>query len=181
MAFKYQITNQDGIYFMTTTVIGWIDAFTRKELAEVVIDSLVYCQKHKGLVIYAWCLMPSHLHFIGSVGEGKKLSDVIRDFKKFTSKRIISTIKEINESRDWMLNKFQFAAKIHPKNEEFKFWQDGFHPIELFSPEFAIQKLNYLHQNPVQSGLVALPEHYLYSSASNYAGELGLIDVVYLI
>jgi len=163
MAFKYNVTNQNDLYFITTTVVGWIDAFTRKELAQVVIDSLKFCQHHKGLVIYAWCLMPSHLHMIVSAEEGKKLSDIIRDFKKFTSKRIVSTIKEINESRDWLLDKFSFAATVHSKSDEYKFWQDGFHPIALYSNEFKDQKLEYIHNNPVEAGIVHEPEHYINS------------------
>jgi len=180
MAFKYNVTNQNDLYFITTTVVGWIDAFTRKELAQVVIDSLKFCQKEKGLVIYSWCLMPSHLHMIVSAEEGKKISDIIRDFKKFTSKRIISTIKEINESRDWLLDKFSFAAKVHSKSEEYKFWQDGFHPIALYSNEFKDQKLEYIHNNPVEAGIVHEPEHYINSFAINYSGGLGLLDVVFL-
>ena len=119
MAFKYTVTDQSDIYFITTTVVGWIDAFTRKELAEVIIESLRYCQSEKGLIIYAWCLMPSHLHMIVSAKETYKLSDIIRDFKKFTSKKIIKTIQEINESREWLLDKFSFAARINMKNKEF--------------------------------------------------------------
>lgn len=146
----------------------------------MVIESLKFCQKEKGLIIYAWCLMPSHLHMIVSAEEGKNLSDIIRDFKKFTSKNIISTIKEINESREWLLDKSSFAAKINTKNKDYKFWQDGFHPISLETNYFIEQKLDYVHQNPVVAGIVAEPEHYLYSSAINYAGGLGLIDVVFL-
>jgi len=180
MAFKYSVNDQNDIYFVTTTVVGWIDAFTRKELAYVIIESLRYCQREKGLIIYAWCLMPSHLHMIICAEEGKKLSDIMRDFKKFTSKRIIRTLKEINESRDWLLDKFAFAAKINAKTEDYKFWQNGFHPIALYSNEFKDQKLDYIHNNPVESGLVYEPEHYQYSSAINYSGGLGLIEIVYL-
>ena len=180
MAFKYSVTNQNDIYFITTTVVNWIDAFTRKELAYVIIESLKYCQEKKGLIVYAWCLMPSHLHMIVSAEEGKHLSDIMRDFKKFTSKRIIKTINEINESRDWLLDRFSFAAKINTKTEEYKFWQDGFHPIALYSNEFKDQKLDYIHNNPVEAGIVSEPEHYNYSSASSYSGGLGLIEVVYL-
>lgn len=180
MAFKYQVTDQDGIYFITTTVVWWIDAFTRKELAEIVVDSLAYCQKEKGLLIYAWCLMPNHLHLIVSAEEGKNLSDIMRDFKKFTAKKIIATIKEINESRTWMLNKFEFAARIHPKNKEIKFWQDGFHPIILFSNYFMDQKLNYIHQNPVKANIVSDESYYVYSSAIDYSGGKGLLEVVFL-
>lgn len=180
MAFKYSITDQNDIYFITTTVIGWIDVFTRKELAEVIIESLKYCQSNKGLIIHAWCLMPSHLHMIVSAKENYKLSDIIRDFKKFTSKKIIKTIGEINESREWLLDKFSFATRINIKNKEYKFWQDGFHPIALYSNEFKDQKLDYIHNNPIESGIVLEAEHYNYSSAVNYAGGLGLLEVVYL-
>ncbi|PWS27522.1 transposase [Pedobacter yonginense] len=180
MAFKYNVTEQNDLYFVTITVVGWIDAFTRKELSYVIIDSLKFCQEKKGLILYSWCLMPSHLHMIVSAKEGNRLSDIIRDFKKFTSKRIISTLKEINESRDWLLDKFSFAAKTHSKSKEFKFWQDGFHPIALYSNEFKDQKLDYIHYNPVEAGIVAEPEHYLNSSAINYSGGLGLIDIVFL-
>ncbi|MVN22058.1 REP-associated tyrosine transposase [Mucilaginibacter arboris] len=175
MGFKYKVSN-NGIYFMTVTVIDWIDVFTRKELAEIVIESLKYCQKEKGLVLYAWCLMPSHLHLIASAEENTKLSDILRDFKKFTSKSIVAVIKEINESRkEWLLDKFEFAGRTNFKNKEYKFWQDGFHPIELDTNAMMGQKLDYLHYNPVAAGIVYEPEHYVYSSAINYAGQQGLI------
>jgi len=180
MGFKYKVGDPNGIYFITTTIVGWIDVFTRKELAEVIIESLQFCQSKKGLIIYAWCLMPSHLHMIVSAEEGKNLSDIMRDFKKFTSKKIISTIKEINESREWLLDKFSFAARTNSKSDEFKFWQDGFHPISLETNLFIDQKLDYIHNNPVEAGLVYEPEHYVYSSALSYSGGLGLIEVVYL-
>ena len=124
--------------------------------------------------------MPSHLHMIVSAKENYKLSDIIRDFKKFTSKKIIKTIGEINESREWLLDKFSFAARINIKNKEYKFWQDGFHPIALYSNEFKDQKLDYIHNNPIESGIVSEAEHYKYSSAISYAGGLGLLVVVYL-
>lgn len=122
--------------------------------------------------------MPNHLHMIVKAQEDKDLSDIIRDFKKFTSKKVIQTIQQINESRDWMLDKFQFAAKINAKSDKYKFWQDGFHPILLESDYFINQKLDYIHQNPVKSGLVFQEEHYVYSSAINYLGDKGLLDVV---
>ncbi|MGN7987731.1 REP-associated tyrosine transposase [Pedobacter sp. 22226] len=180
MAFKYSVTDQNDIYFITTTVVGWIDVFTRKELAQVIIESLNYCQSKKGLIIYAWCLMPSHLHMIVSAEENYRLSDIIRDFKKFTSKKIIRTIVEIKESREWLLDKFSFAGRTNIKNKEYKFWQDGFYPIALYSNEFKDQKLDYIHNNPIESGIVSEAEHYNYSSAINYAGGLGLLEVVYL-
>jgi len=123
MGFKYTITSNEK-YFLTLTVVDWIDVFTRKELCEIVTDSLRYCQQNKGLQVYAWCLMPSHLHLVASVGEGADtLSDVMRDLKKYTSKLTVKTISEIAESRKkWLLNHFAYAGKYDPKIKNYKFW-----------------------------------------------------------
>ena len=181
MAFKYQIRT-DGSYFLTFAVVDWVDVFTRKELAQIVIDSLKYCQKAKGLQIFAWCLMPSHIHLIASAGLNGNLSDIMRDLKKFTSKQIVEAIKEIPESRrDWMLNRFEYAGRYNSKIKDYKFWQDGLHSIELYSEKFFKQKLDYIHENPVEAGLVWEAWHYKYSSAIDYWEKgKGLIDVEYM-
>ena len=94
-------------YFVTLTIVEWIDIFTRPAYKYLVIDALNYCVDRKGLKIYCWCLMSNHLHMIASASEDNNLSDIIRDFKKFTSKQIVDTIKKIPESRqDWLLNLF---------------------------------------------------------------------------
>src|SRR6185437_13122245 len=140
MGFKYTITTREK-YFLTITVVDWIDVFTRKELSEVIINALKYCQQHEKLQIYAWCLMPGHLHLVASVDDDEiTLSDVMRDFKKFTSKQVVKTIKEIAESRrDWLLTHFEYAGKYNTKIKDYKFWQDGLHPIELTSGKFIDQ------------------------------------------
>lgn len=173
MGFKYRITTNDELYFLTLTVVDWIDIFTRKEFCEDLVDSLRYCQQNKGLKIYAWCLMPSHLHLVVSVDpDSGKLSDIMRDFKKFTSKKIIKSINEIAESRrDWLLDRFYFAGKYDPKIKNYRFWQEGLHPIELSTTKFIDQKVNYIHQNPVEASIVYSAEHYVWSSAGQYAGE----------
>jgi len=180
MGFKYAITSNEK-YFLTLTVVDWIDVFTRQELCEIVIDSLKYCQQHKDLQIYSWCLMPGHLHLVASSGSEKHtLSDIMPDFKKFTSKNIVKTIGEIAESRrEWLLRHFEYAGKYNPKIKDYKFWQDGLHPIELTSGKFIDQKINYIHQNPVEAVIVYRAEDYKMSSAAQYAGELnGLLDVM---
>ena len=180
MGFKYRITN-DEIYFITITVVDWIDVFTRKELSEEILMSLKYCQQRKGLKIYAWCIMPSHLHLVVSVEQGENsLSDVMRDFKKFTSKKIVELVGQIAESRrDWLLRHFEYAGKYNPKIQGYQFWQEGLHPIELTTTKFIEQKINYIHQNPVEAGIVYRAEDYVLSSAAEYAGEVtGLLDVL---
>ena len=110
------------------------------------------------------------------------LSDVMRDFKKFTSKKIVQSINEIAESRkDWLLRHFAYAGKFNPKIKEYKFWQDGLHPIELSTAKFIEQKINYIHQNPVEAGIVFRAEDYILSSAAQYSGEYNALLRVTLI
>jgi putative transposase len=178
MGFHYKIT-EGKVHFVTLTVVDWVDVFTRKNHKIAIIDSLKYCQENKGLEIYAWCLMSNHLHMIISAKEGIKLSDILRDLKKFTSKKIVDLIQQEPESRrEWLLDRFEFAGRYNTKIKDYKFWQDGNHPIELYSHEFVKQKLNYIHNNPVEEMFVSEPHEYLFSSARNYADLIGMIDVI---
>ncbi|POY35045.1 transposase [Solitalea longa] len=169
------------LYFLTITVVDWVDIFSRPVYKHIIIDSLKHCQKQKGLEIYAWCLMTNHLHLIVSVSPDNfySLSDILRDFKKFTSKAIVEMIEKENESRkDWILNRFEFAGKYDPKIKCYKFWQEGNEAKEIHSNEFLEQKIEYVHQNPVVAEIVNEPEHYKFSSAVDYAGGKGLLEVI---
>jgi REP element-mobilizing transposase RayT len=176
---KYKATNIDKAYFVTTTIVGWIDLFTRKSMKDVITNSLKYCQENKGLVIYAWCLMPSHLHLICSSSSELTISEIMRDFKKFTARDLLNKIKNTPESRrEWLLAFFANECKHLKRNQKFKVWQNGYHAEELFSNKFIYQKVEYVHNNPVVDGVVELSEDYLYCSAPIYAGKEGIIDVV---
>ena len=106
------------------TVVDWIDLFTRVNHKNLLIDSLKFCQENKGLNIFGWCLMPSHLHMIVNTTEPFQLDDVVRDFKRHTSKYLIAQIENEPESRrEWLLERIKFAAKIHPKNKNYKVWR----------------------------------------------------------
>ncbi|MBI1767135.1 MAG: transposase [Bacteroidetes bacterium] len=178
MSEKYKFTDEQGMYFVTMATVGWVDLFTRWELKHVIIDSLRHCQKEKGLVIHAWCLMPSHLHMIVST-KGEKLSDIMRDFKKFTSKELIRAMEHINESRkEWILELFSDVADHLKRVSKYKLWQDGNHPELLMSARFTQQKLDYLHDNPVADEIVDEPEEYRYSSARDYySKKKGYLEV----
>ena len=181
MSIKNKIES-NSIYFLTLTVVDWVDTFTREEYRQIIIDSLKYCQKEKGLEIYCWCLMSNHLHLIAAGKENGQytLSDILRDFKKFTSKAIVQMIKDIPESRrKWLLDRFEFAGRYNKKIEFYKFWQDGNEPKDVYSAEFLQQKIEYIHNNPVRAGWVNEPQHYKYSSAIDYAGDKGLIEVIF--
>ncbi len=158
--------------------MGWIDVFTRKNHRDALIDSIKYCQKEKGLVVFAYCVMSNHIHIIANTNSPYLLKDTIRDLKKFTSRKIISLIQNEPESRrEWMLNYFATEAATHTKNIHFKFWQDGNHAIELFSEKFVWDKINYIHNNPVEAGFVKQPQEWIYSSATNYQEMESLISV----
>ena len=161
----------------------WVDVFTRKAYCDIVLDSIRFCQAEKGLALHAWCLMSNHLHLIGSA-KNEDLSDILRDFKKFTSKQIIEAIiNNKQESRKgWMLRIFKEEGSKNSRNKSYQFWRQDNQPQELYSPKFVFQKINYMHYNPVIAGIVERPEHYLYSSARDYNAtkKCGLLDLEFL-
>ncbi|MES2588474.1 MAG: transposase [Bacteroidota bacterium] len=164
-----QNIKSNSSYYLTMTIVDWVDVFIRKNHCDAIIDSLKYCQENKGLVVFAYCIMSNHIHLIVNVDEPHQLKDTMRDFKKFTAKQILLQIQNEPESRkEWMLKIFSEKAGVSPKHKNFQFWQEGNHAIEVFSHDFVWTKINYIHNNPVKSGLVKEPHHWIYSSASNY-------------
>lgn len=161
------------------TVVKWLDIFTRKNHRDAIIDSLKYCIKNKGLNVYAYCLMSNHLHLIVNCDEPFELKDVIRDFKRHTVKQILFQILNEPESRrEWIVELLKHEGKKSSQNESIKFWQGGNHAIEVYSQKFVWDKISYIHNNPVVEGLVENPEHWVYSSASNYFNDKGILEEV---
>ncbi|PSR55413.1 transposase [Adhaeribacter arboris] len=160
-------TYEGGLFFVTLTVVGWIDVFIRREYCDCLIQNLKYCQEKKGLQLYAYCIMSSHVHLIAAAKIGT-LSDILRDFKSYTAKQLLQLIQDNpQESRkEWLLYLFQHFARKNNHNIEFQFWQHHNHPIDLSSNELIEQKLSYIHQNPVNAGLVNEAQDYFYSSAN---------------
>jgi len=179
MSTKYKFIDPEGIYFVSFATVGWVDIFTRKDYKETFMESLRYCQKQKGMQIHAWCLMTNHAHLIFSSQEPGKHSNILRDLKKYTATTLIKCIKSNpRESRkEWMMKVFRKAGARNSNNSTFQLWQQDNHPIEIYSPKVISQKLQYVHNNPVVEGIVAEPEHYLYSSAMDYAGRQGMIPI----
>jgi len=179
----YKIRNQSAIHFITFAVVEWVDVFTRKEYRDIVLDSIRFCQVEKGLLLHCWCIMSNHLHLIVSAKQNN-LSDILRDFKKFTSKQVIKAIEDNKQEsrKDWMLQIFRKEGAKNSRNITYQFWRQDNQPQELYSPAFIFQKMNYIHNNPVESGIVECPEHYIYSSAKDYfeTKKCGLLDLVFL-
>nr|WP_255369939.1 transposase [Mucilaginibacter sp. OK283] len=152
---------------------------TRRAYKDIIVESLKYCIKHKGLQLHGWVIMSNHVHLIISTND-KPMQDILRDVKRHTSKAITKAIIEnVQESRrEWMLWFFEREGKSNPNNENYQFWQQGNHPIEIYTNKVLDQKLDYIHNNPVTAGWVDEPHHFLYSSARDYAGGKGLIDII---
>ena len=179
MSSKYKVGDHSTPHFVTFTVVGWVDVFSRETYKEIFINSLKFCIQNKGLLLHAWVIMTNHVHLIIS-SVSNKIDALVRDIKKFTSKQILVAIMDssIESRKEWMANMFAYAGRNNSSNKEFQFWKQYYHPVEL-STDFRLhQRLNYLHNNPVKSGLVWEPWHYKYSSATDYyTGQKGLIEL----
>ena len=178
MSRNYKFHNPEGLYFVSFAVVEWLDVFTRNEYKDILLESLSFCQKEKGMEIIAWCIMTNHAHLIFKIIDGGKPELVLGDFKRFTSKKIVKAIKNNSkESRkEFLLEQFQKAAQKSSNVTNYQFWRHDNKPIELWSTKVIHEKLNYIHQNPVEAGLVYKQEDYVYSSALDYAGENGLLE-----
>lgn len=164
MGHAYVIRDQGAMHFVTFTVHQWVDVFTRPLYREILLESLRHCQTHKGLEIYAWVIMSNHCHLMLRA-QDENLSDIIRDFKKFTSKKIYKSIQENSKEsrREWLLMSLSIEGRIW-------FWNEGYHGEEVLSKEFFESKVDYIHANPVVAGIVAKEEEYLMSSAGDFYG-----------
>ena len=121
--------------------------------------------------------MSNHIHLVLHSCEGN-LSVLIRDFKKFIAAKVLEKIQIEPESRrDWMLERFKLATESHSRNKNYQFWQYGNHPEEIYTNKFMWSKLDYIHLNPVRAGIVEKASYYVYSSASNYVNDTGLLKI----
>ena len=180
MSTGYQIEDQYAIHFLTPTIVDWVNVFTQKSYRDVIMNSLAFCVKEKGLVLYGYVIMTNHLHLLARSEPGK-LSDTLRDFKKFTAGIILEKIQNEPESRrEWMMHRFAWNAAQNKRSSDNQFLTHENHAEVIISDKFFNQKLNYIHENPVREGWVEKPVDYIYSSAKalllNVSGPLSLSD-----
>jgi REP element-mobilizing transposase RayT len=182
MPSKYIISDHQDVHFISFASVQWVDVLSRPLYKDIVIDALRYCQKEKGLILYAYVIMTTHIHLIAAARDGFNLSAILRDLKKFTSKRLYEAVQENPEEsrKSWMLWLFRSAGQANPNNKNFQVWQQDNRPIQLSTVEMVRQRLDYLHNNPVEEGIVFEPENYVYSSAGDYSGRKGMLEIEYL-
>ena len=183
MSTKYKFTDKQGVYFTTSTVVDWVDIFTRDIYREILLESIRFCQLNQGLIVHAWVLMTNHLHMICSFKKDKDPGLVLKNMKSFTAMKLIDAIiKNPAESRrENILAVFEAAGKKSSSNFRFKFWEHENHPVLIDSLLLYNQILNYLHWNPVVAGFVDEPWYWKHSSAIDYfTGKKGLLDLIIL-
>ena len=181
MSRKYKFYNKEGLYFVSFATINWIDLFVREQYFTIVVESLDYCRKNKGMEIYCWCIMPSHIHLIIRAKENNP-DAVLGKFKEYTSKKLQKEIEgnQQESRREWMLKTMEQAGQKSSNVKNRQLWQHHNKPIELWSPEVIDQKVDYIHNNPVEAGFVAEPWHWKYSSAVDYSGGKGLLEIDFI-
>ncbi len=123
MSRKYKMLDKQGLYFVSFAVIEWIDVFVRDIYFTVLVDSLNYCQRKKGMQLYCYCLMPSHVHLIFR-DRNLNPSKLLKEFKTYTSKEMRIAIEEnIQESRkEWILRMMLEAGKKNSNVTDYQFW-----------------------------------------------------------
>lgn len=185
MSERYKIHYPNDLYFVTLTIVGWIDLFTRRDYCEVIIENLKFCKEHKGLNIHAYVIMSSHIHMIVSSDRREGLAKTLREFKSYTARLILELVYTPGESRkEWLMHNLKFFANRFRPNREHMVWKADNHPIHLWSKKVTLEKLNYIHENPRAAGLTYAPEYWVYSSLSNYLDmpskmEVSLLDIAY--
>lgn len=179
MSIRYKFRDDYATYFATFAVVNWIDVFTRNDYRQIVVDSINYCIQNKGLKVHGWVLMTNHVHLLISLQENSsvRLSDIMRDMKKYTAMQLIKNIRENpRESRkEWLIYMFGRNGKFNSNNTNFQFWQQDNHPIQIKDNKQFTQTLEYIHNNPVNAGFVDEATAYPWSSAKDYAGIKGLV------
>ena len=178
MSRKYKFHNPTGIYFVSFATVHWIDVFVREDYFNTLVECFKYCRENKGLDLFAFCILPSHVHLVFR-DKNEDPGKLIKEIKTFTSKQLQQQILENSkESRkEWIIWMMEQAGKKNSNVKNRQFWQQHNKPIELWSNKVIEQKINYIHNNPVEAGFVTEPFYWKYSSAANFAGELGVMEI----
>ena len=169
---RYRFADGRQPHFLTSTIVGWLPVFTRAETVQIVLDSWRFLQQHQRLVLYGYVILENHLHWIAAADDlGKEAGN----FKSYTARCILDLLEECKAHT--LLQQFRYYKLRHKIDQTYQLWQEGSHPKAIESEEMMVQKLEYMHNNPVKRGYVDEAVHWRYSGARNYAGRQGLIEV----
>jgi REP-associated tyrosine transposase len=169
---RYSFGEATTPHFLTCTVVGWLPVFTRPETVQILLDSWQFLQDQGRMTLLGYVVLENHVHFIASA---ENLPKEVGDFKSFTARRIIDSLAERHVKT--LLDGLEFHKVRHKSDRRFQLWQEGSHPKVNETEAMMRQKLEYIHDNPVNRGYVSDPTHWRYSSARNDAGIEALVSV----
>jgi putative transposase len=170
---RYNIFETEYPYYCTCTIVAWLPVFIHPWAVQIIYDSWKYLQKNAQFKLFGYVIMENHLHCIA---QGPELAETLRRFKTYTARHILDGFRE--RGHDTMLRELRFFKAAYKTDQEFGFWQEGSHPKQIDHDEMMLQKLDYMHYNPLRRGYIIDPTHWRYSSAANYLGQPGLIEVI---
>ena len=170
---RYRIFETEYPYFMTCTIVGWLPVFTRPEAVQILFDCWSFLKENKEFKLYGYVVLENHVHLVASAPD---LPNAMKSFKMYTARQIIDLLERHEASV--LLQQLRDYKLVHKTKSEYQVWQEGSMPKQIGGRDIMNQKLEYMHLNPVKRGYVDDPLHWRYSSARNYAGQKGLVDVV---
>ena len=169
---RYKMYEPTHPHFVTCTILHWLPIFTRKESVKIIIDSLKFLQEKDNLKLYAYVILENHLHMLV---QSDDLPKTMESFKKYTANRILKLLKEENVKT--LLEQFKFYKKAHKTDKEYQIWEEGYQPKLMQTDTMMRSKIKYIHENPVKRGYVDDATHWRYSSARDYDGVQGLVEI----
>lgn len=171
---------KQACYVMTFNTVDWVDVFIRPVYKQIIVHSLNHFIDHKGLTIYAWCLMTNHLHLLAQAKDGAVIAEIEKEFKSFTAKKILEAIDtEPDTRKKWMMDRFENFSNLLGFLKKFQVWQTCSSPafIDLSKKDILVEYVEHIHANPVRDRIVDTDADYLYSSARDYSGMKGLVQI----
>ena len=169
---RYKIYEPTYPHFITCTVLHWIPLFTNQESVAIILSSLKHLQESDNLKIYSYVILENHLHLVASSDDVNKS---MQKFKSFTARELLKLLEQKNATT--ILEQLAFYKKAHKTQTEYQVWQEGIHVKLIHSESMMIEKINYIHNNPIKRGYVDEAKHWRYSSARDYEGVIGLLEV----
>lgn len=160
--------------FFTATILEWKSLLADDNYKDIIIKSLKFLKEEGSIVIYAFVIMPNHIHLIWQIQDGYKQDNIQMRFLKFTAQQMKFKLIDTNDPR---LNQFV----VNAKDRNYQFWQRNSLSIDLWTHDVFMQKMDYIHNNPLQEKwrLAEFPEDYKYSSAKFYYSghdEFGILS-----
>ncbi len=159
--------------FFTATILEWKHLLKEDTYKDIVIKSLLFLKNEGSIVIYAFVIMPNHIHLIWQIQDGFKQEMIQNRLLKFTAQQMKFRLLDTHDTR---LPQFL----VNAKDRQYQFWERNALSVDLWSQPVFEQKLDYIHNNPLQYKwkLAQYPEDYRYSSARFYEtgiDEFGLL------